>query len=166
MKTAGFTLIEIAVVLAIVGMVLLLVIPRLPSSDRENLRISTRTLAATLRYVQERATAVHSGYYINLSPGTGAIQIYEYSDIESNKEPADPLLQKSPIKEGVEVADVFIPRLGKVKDGQVRLDIGSGGLRDVVIIHLRGADGQFGTVMAFPSGRKVKVYEGYQEEAL
>ncbi|HIJ96044.1 MAG TPA: prepilin-type N-terminal cleavage/methylation domain-containing protein [Desulfuromonadales bacterium] len=166
MKTAGFTLIEIAVVLAIVGMVLLLVIPRLPSSDRENLRISARTLAATLRYVQERATAVRTGYYINVVPGTGTIHTYEYSDIESNKEPVDPLLQKSPIKEGIEVTDVFIPRLGKVQDGQVRLDIGSGGLRDVVIIHLRAGDGQFSTVMAFPSGGKVKVYEGYQEEAL
>jgi general secretion pathway protein H len=166
MKKAGFTLIEIAVVLAIVGMVLLLVIPRLPSSDRENLRISARTLAATLRYVQERATTVRSGYYINMVPGTGAIHIFEYSDIESNKQPADQLLQKSPIKEGIEVTDVFIPRIGKVSEGQIRLDIGPGGLRDVVIIHLRSADGQFGTVMAFPSGGKVKVYEGYQEVAL
>jgi general secretion pathway protein H len=166
MKTAGFTLIEIAVVLAIVGMVLLLVIPRLPSSDRENLRISARTLAATLRYVQERASTIRSGYYINLAPGTGTIKIFEYSDIESDKEPADPLLQKSPIKEGIEVADVFIPRLGTVKDGQLRIEIGMGGMRDIVIIHLRAADGKFSTVMAFPSGGKVKVYEGYQEEAL
>ena len=163
---SGFTLIEIAVVLAIVGMVMMLVIPRLPSSDGEDLRISARTLAATLRYVQERAATIRTGYYINLAPGTDTIRIFEDSAVESNKEPADPLLRKSPIKGGIQVADVFIPRLGTVSDGQLRLDIGMGGLRDVVIIHLRAADGRFSTVMAFPSGGKVKVYDGYQEEAL
>ncbi|HEY5523359.1 MAG TPA: prepilin-type N-terminal cleavage/methylation domain-containing protein, partial [Desulfuromonadaceae bacterium] len=51
---AGFTLIEIMVVLVIIGMVMMLVLPRLPSSDQENLKISARTLASTLRYIQER----------------------------------------------------------------------------------------------------------------
>lgn len=163
---SGFTLIEIAIVMAIIGMVMLLVIPRLPSSDGENLRISARTLAATLRYMQERAGTRRTGYYLSLAPGTESAKIYEYSELEMNKQPSDPLLQKPVLKAGVQVADIFIPRLGKVREGQVRLDIGAGGLRDVVIIHLRSADSQFSTVMAFPSGGKVKVYDGYQEEAL
>ena len=70
------------------------------------------------------------------------------------------------VKEGIIVADVSIPRLGKVIDGQLRLDVGAAGLRDFVVIHLRAADNRFWTVMAFPSSGKVKVYDGYQEEAL
>jgi hypothetical protein len=42
----------------------------------------------------------------------------------------------------------------------------AGGLRDFVVIHLRSPDDKFWTVMAFPASGKVKVYEGYQEEAL
>jgi general secretion pathway protein H len=57
---AGYTLIEIAIVMAIIGMVMLLVVPRLPSSDQENLKISARTLASTLRYLQERAATSRS----------------------------------------------------------------------------------------------------------
>jgi hypothetical protein len=68
------------------------------------------------------------------------------------------------VKEGIIVADVRIPRLGKVLDGQLRLEVGMGGIRDFVTIHLRSGAGQFWTVMAFPSGGKVKVYEGYLED--
>jgi general secretion pathway protein H len=161
---AGFTLIEIMVVMVIIGMVMMLVIPRLPTSEQENLKISARTLASTLRYIQERAATSRTAYYLTLAPGTETVKIFEISGDGSGKEPSDPLLQKPPVKEGVIVADVRIPRLGKVNDGELRLDIGMGGVRDFVTIHLRSAAGQFWTVMAFPSGGKVKVYEGYLED--
>jgi prepilin-type N-terminal cleavage/methylation domain-containing protein len=161
---AGFTLIEIMVVLVIIGMVMLLVLPRLPSSDQENLKISARTLASTLRYLQERAATSGTGYYIALAPGTESVKIFETGADGSDKDPSDPLLQKSPVKEGIIVADVRIPRLGKVNDGQVRVGVGVAGIRDFVTIHLRSAEGKFWTVMVFPSGGKVKAYEGYLED--
>lgn len=161
---SGYTLIEIAVVMAIIGMVMLLVVPRLPSSDQENLKISARTLASTLRYLQERAATSRTGYYLSLAPGTESVKILEVGGDGSANEPADPLLQKSPIKEGIIVADVRIPRLGKVSDGQMRIDVGAGGVRDFVTIHLRSEAGQFRTVMVFPSGGKIKEYEGYLED--
>ncbi|MBI2354293.1 MAG: type II secretion system protein [Deltaproteobacteria bacterium] len=166
MNRRGFTLIEIVVVLAIIAMVMLLVLPRLPSSESENLKISARTLGATLRYMQERAATARTTYYLRLEPGTDSVKVLERAADGSEKEPGDPLLQQRPVKEGIVVADVVIPRLGQVNDGQLRLDVGMGGLRDFVIIHLRSAEGGFWTVMAFPSGGKVKVYQGYQEEAL
>jgi general secretion pathway protein H len=159
----GFTLIEIAVVMAIIAMVMLLVVPRLPSSDQENLKISARTLASTLRYMQERAATSRTVYFLALAPGTESAKIQELGGDGSVKEPSDPLLQKSPVKEGIIVADVRIPRLGTIRDGQLRLDVGMGGIRDFVTIHLRSPDGQFWTVMAFPSGGKVKAFEGYHE---
>lgn len=162
----GFTLIEIAVVLAIIGMVLLLVLPRLPSSDGENLKISARTLASTLRYLQERSAATGTVYYLRLEPGTDNVKVLEAAADGSEKDPDDPLLQKRPVKEGIQVADVVIPRLGLINDREVRVSVGKGGLRDVVTIHLRAPNDNFWTVMAFPDGGKVKVYEGYQEEAL
>jgi general secretion pathway protein H len=161
---AGFTLIEIAVVLAIIGMVMLLVIPRLPSSDQENLKTSARTLASTLRYLQEKAVTTRTGYYLALSPGTDSARIFEIGADGSDKDPSDPLLQKLPVKEGIIIADVRIPRLGKMSEGQIRVGVGMAGIRDFVTIHLRSASGQFWTVMAFPSGGKVKAFEGYLED--
>lgn len=164
MNRRGFTLIEIVVVLAIIGMVLTLVIPRLPAPESENLKISARTLASTLRYMQDRAATARTTYYLHLEPGTDRVKVLEAAADGGEKEPEDPLLQQRPVKEGIVVADVVIPRLGKLSDGQVRMDIGLGGLRDFTVIHLRSPNGTFCTVMSFPSSGKVKVYEGYQEE--
>jgi general secretion pathway protein H len=164
MNRRGFTLIEIVVVLAIIGMVLALVIPRLPNSEHEDLKTSARTLASTLRYMQDRAATARTTYYLRLEPGTDNVKVLEAAADGGEKEPEDTLLRQRPVKEGIVVADVVIPRLGKVSEGQVRLDVGMGGLRDFAAIHLRSSDGRFWTVMAFPSGGKVKVYEGYQEE--
>ena len=161
---AGFTLIEIMVVMAIISMVMLLIIPRLPTSDQENLKISARTLASTLRYMQERAQTSGIRYFITLAPGTESAKIAEIGGDGNTKDPTDPLLQKFALKEGIVVADVRIPRLGKTTDGQLRLDVAVGGIRDFVTIHLRSADGKFWTVMAFPSGGKVKAIEGYLED--
>lgn len=163
-RRAGFTLIEIAVVMTIISMVLLLVLPRLPSSDRQNLKISASTLASTLRYMQSRAAGSQLMYRLVFAPGTDVLKIVEVSADGSTHEPSDPLLQKSPLKEGIIVADVRIPRLGKISDGQLQVEVGNGGMRDFVTIHLLSATGQFLTVMAFPSGGKVKVFDGYLED--
>jgi general secretion pathway protein H len=166
MNRRGFTLIEIAVVLVIIGMVMMIVIPRLPATDSENLKISARTLASTMRYMQDRAATGRTTYYLRMEPGTDTVKVLEAAADGSEKEPDDTLLRKQPVKTGIIVADVVIPRLGKITEGQVRLDMTAGGLRDFVVIHLRSPDDKFWTVMAFPASGKVKVYEGYQEEAL
>ena len=166
MNRRGFTLIEIAVVLAIIGMVLMLVMPRLPSSEQENLKVSARSLSSTLRYMQDRAATSGTTYYLRMEPGTDSVKVLEAAADGGEKEPLDPLLQKRPVKEGIVVADGMIPRLGKLTDGQVRLVVGNGGLRDPVVIHLRSPDDKFWTVMAFQASGKVKIYDGYQEEAL
>jgi general secretion pathway protein H len=163
-NNSGFTLIEMVVVMVIIGMVMMLVLPRLPSTDGENLKVSARTLAATLRYLQERASTSKSGYYLLLVPGTGTIKVLEPGADGGGRDPSDPLLQKSPLKEGIQLADVVVPRLGKISDGQLRLDLGISGFREFVIFHLRSPEGKFWTVMAFPAGGKVKLYEGYQEQ--
>ena len=137
MNRRGFTLIEIVVVLAIIAMVMMLVIPRLPKSEHEDLKISARTLASTLRYMQDRAATARTTYYLHMEPGTDTVKVMEAAADGSEKEPDDPLLQQRPVKEGIVVADVVIPRLGKVNSGQLRMDVGLGGLRDFAAIHMR-----------------------------
>ena len=165
MDRHGFTLIELAVVLALIGIVLALVLPRLPSVAGENLAASARTLGATLRYLQDRATTGTRLYALKIEPGTDHLSVAEVSSASGDREPDDPLLRKRPLREGIQIADVIIPRLGKVTEEQVRLEVGAAGLRDFVIIHLRSPEGGFWTVMAFPGGGKVGVYRDYLEEA-
>jgi general secretion pathway protein H len=162
----GFTLIELVVVLALIALVMALVLPRLPSTDSQNLKSSARTLAATLRYIQDRAATGRTTYHLYFEPGLDTIRIREMAADGNEKEPEDSLLRKQPLEKGIQVADLVVPRAGKITDREFRLDIGMGGLRDFISIHLRAPDGSFWTVMAFPAGGKVKLYQGYQEEPL
>lgn len=150
--------------LLIIGIMAMIVIPRLPSSEHENVKSSARALASTLRYLQDRAATGKTSYVLFIEPGTDLLKVAESAADGGTREPDDPLLRKRVLKEGIVAADVVVPRLGKVSDGQVKLTIGAVGIRDFTVIHLRSADNRYWTVMAFPSGGKVKVYEGYQEE--
>jgi len=157
---------EIIVVLAIICIVIALVFPRLPSTENENLKTSAHTLAATFRYLQDRAATTKLTYVAMLEPGTDNIKIQELLAGSGKKYPDDPFLRKHPLRKNIQVADVVIPRLGKITRGQVQLDLGIDGLKDFVTIHLRSSSGNYQTVMIFPAGGKIKVYEGYREGAL
>ena len=98
MNRRGFTLIEIVVVLVIISMAMMIVITRLPSSESENLKSSARTLASTLRYLQDRAATGRTTYYLRMEPGTDTVKVLEAAADGSEKEPGDPLLQQRPIK--------------------------------------------------------------------
>ena len=162
----GFTLIEIIVVLAIIGIAAALVFPRLPSAENEKLKTSAHTLAATFRYLQDRAATAKRTYVTLIEPGTDNIKIWEQVVGGGEKHPDDPFLCKQALRKNIRVADVVIPRLGKITHGQVRFDLGVDGLKDFVTIHLRSSDGDYQTVMLFPANGKIKVYDGYREEAL
>ncbi len=54
---AGFTLLELIVVLLLVSLIAALIFPRLPSSQASDLRNSARQLAVLMRYLEERAVA-------------------------------------------------------------------------------------------------------------
>lgn len=162
-KSRGFTLLELVVVLAIVGMLLALVLPRLPDSRHADLCTSAQKLALTLRYLQDKAATAGTTFYLRLEPGTDSVQVLQSATDGSEAVPTDPFLQQRPTREGITVADVAIPRLGKLSEGKLRVDIGAGGLRDFLTVHLKSADGEFRTVMAFPSSGKVLVYPDYQD---
>ena len=166
LTSSGFTLIEITVVLALIALILSLVLPRIPLSEREHLKHSARTLAATLRYVQQRAAAGHTPYILRVTPGSDEILLFERGGDGGDKLPGDPLLRKRQVHEGIMVADIMTPRLGCVRDGQVRLPVGPEGFQELVMMHLRSSGGETWTIAAFPAGGKVKLYEGYREEPL
>jgi len=66
------------------------------------------------------------------------------------------------IEEGIAIEDITVPRLGTVTEGEVSVPFGPGGSPDCITIHLKGGEQHY-TVIAYPSGGKVRVLEGYQE---
>jgi len=162
---AGFTLIELMVVVTILSLVALLVIPLLPSTDAANLRSSARRLSAVIRYLGERSVTTKTPYRMRLDLADNTITVKQITNGEETA-PDDPFFARKLLADGVTVEDVEIPRLGKLGVGEVTVFFGGRGLEEFIIIHLKGGKEHRFTVMAFPSGGKVQVLEGYQEVKL
>lgn len=161
-RSGGFTLIELAVVLAILATVALLVFPRLPSTDATNLRGSARALAATIRYTGDKAVTAKSAYRLRVNLTDNRLAVIKMVNGEESTD-TDPFFSRQILAEGINIEDVSTPRLGKIAGGEVTVNFGPGGLEDFVVIHLQGSRDRHFTVTAYPQNGKVKVEEGYRE---
>lgn len=162
--SAGFTLIELMVVIAILSIVVLVVLPRLPSTESGKLRSSARSLASGIRFLSDRAVTANSNYRMHLSLTDSTIVVKKLTAGGEETTADDQFLNKRFIAEGITIEDVIIPRLGKVTDGEVIVHFGSGGLAEFMAVHLKGNSSEHYTVIAYPNNGKVKVEQGYQEE--
>jgi len=74
-RSAGFTLLELVVVIVIISMVAIIVVPRLPAAESMELKSSARALASALRYLEERAVAGKVIYRLHLNISANTISI-------------------------------------------------------------------------------------------
>lgn len=161
----GFTLIELVVVLFILGLVSILVIPRLPSTAASDLDRSADAVAALLRGVDQEAVVTKKTFRLRVVPGSGDLTLRERRGDEFLP-PGDPLLARSPLRGETVIEEVRTGSLGGVRQGEVLIDIGPGGIGDFIALYLAAEGGYQKTVMAFPLSGKVAVYDGYRENPL
>lgn len=163
-SAGGFTLFELVVVLAILSLVVVLIIPRLPPLGEAALRASTRQVAAQLRYLDERATAGKVSHRLHINLDDQKIDVVR-RDVTGEELPSeDPYLRRPVLLDGVLITDVRTERLGTVTSGTVRIAYGPGGLAESLLIHLQLPGGPATTIQALPVSGIVRIAEGYLEE--
>ncbi len=159
----GFTLIEMVVVIVVISLVALLVIPLFPSTNAADLRRSARSLAAVIRYLGDQAVTTRTPYRLRLDVTGNTVTVSKPGDNGEETVPTDPFLSRPVLTEGVTIADVEVPRLGKLTEGNVAMAFGVAGLGEFTVIHLRGVRDNYLTITAFPNGGRVTVSNGYRE---
>jgi general secretion pathway protein H len=163
----GFTLIELTVVIVILSVVALMILPRLPFAHEGNLKASARTLAATLRYLEDRAIATKTFYRLRITIADGIMEVTRVLPENEEMAVTDVLLHNLALREGVGIADITTSRLGKQTGGKVALDFSPVGPEEFIVIHLKSEDGsRHYTVALYPGSGRVTVSEGYQEGTL
>ena len=164
-ESAGFTLIEMTVVIVIISLVALLVLPLLPSSDAANLRSSARQLSTVIRYLGDRSVTTKTHYRMQVDLTDNRISVKKIVNGEETA-PEDPFFARKFLADGVTIEDVETARQGKLGEGAVDVDFGVAGLGDFIVIHLKGTKESHFTVTALPYGGRVEVLDGYQEMKL
>lgn len=166
-RLSGFTLVELTVVVAILSLVALLVIPRLPSTTDGDLKNSARSLAATIRYLTDLAVATKTGYRLRLHLAAGNAEITRILPEGREAAAQDSFLHRQPLRKGIVFADITASRAGRQTAGTVALDFSPLGVEDFVLIHLKAESGnRYYSVALYPGSGRVEVSEGYREGVL
>jgi prepilin-type N-terminal cleavage/methylation domain-containing protein len=164
---AGFTLLELSLVLFILGLLVTVLLPRFGDMGSAQLESSARRLAALARYLNGEAAFSGQVYRIRYDLGeqTYAVQVLVPSR-EATEFVADPSPMSQPVKlpPGIAFADVRVAQAGRMNTGQVFTHFYPHGYVDPTVVHLRDQREQVMTVMIPPITGEAKVYEGYVDE--
>lgn len=144
---AGFTLLELAVVVFIISLMAALVFPAFFNSDNK-LRSDARKMASLLRYLNDNAISAKETYPLKFNIGE------------------EELSWKGPDGEKTEkvrtLAGVDLQSKGELKKGEVTVFFGPLGIREYLALHLREDEKEM-TVSINPVSGRVKIAEGWQQ---
>jgi type II secretory pathway pseudopilin PulG len=155
---AGFTLVEIVIMMAILGLVLALVLPR--TARAGNLSSASRQLIGMVRSLYVAASATQKVYrlYLDLDQRS-----YWVVTLESDGErpPADAILaQRQTLPGGIRFRDITTVAQGKVGVGRAAMQFYPAGRTDRTVIHLTDEAQTTMTLSVNPLTGVVQVQDG------
>lgn len=160
----GFTLLELALVLVIVGLLLTVATPRLPDLTGARLQASARRFAALVRYVSGEAVFRSQVYRLHYDLDRHA---YWVTVVAVAPEAAEVVGDESPLSRPVHLpptvrfADVYVPTVGRVRTGEVYTHFYPHGDADPTIVHLRDHSARVLTIVIPPLTGEARIYDGY-----
>ncbi|MBI1911421.1 MAG: type II secretion system protein [Deltaproteobacteria bacterium] len=157
-KQNGFTLIELIAVLAVIGIILALVFPRITGFDEHNLKSDSERISSLLIYLNEASATKKVYYRVWFDLDSDRLDI-EVSKTGLEYEP-EPETTFRIIRPKSDLEDIVTPGLGRVTTGKAALVFGPLGASEPVAIHLK-ADEKKLTVSFNPYTGKAAVLEGY-----
>jgi general secretion pathway protein H len=165
-SSKGFTLIELALVIFIIGLVLGLVFPRLIDLTGGSVRGTTQHLVRSIQILMDRATATKHLYRLNYDIENGRYWATVMGS-EGQFEPVDPqLVQPVTLKEPIRFKDIVTLRQGKVTEGEAFTQFYPSGRVERTFVHLaRGDDDEEEVTMIIePLTGRIRLKDGYVEE--
>lgn len=163
-KSAGFTLIELIVVVFLLGVFFSVAMPRVFKTDDMNLRSASRGLVTTIRYLYSKSIFEKRIYKLSFDIDAGE---YWAEVLEGNQFRAreDSGYGRRNLPNGVFFNDIQTERTqGKVGSGRDAFILFlPTGIVDSAVIHLRTGEGNFFTLSTNPYTGATKVFDRYVE---
>lgn len=164
-SSKGMTLIEVAVVVAIISVILLLVFPKIPLLSDYTLKRDARKLAALFRSLDESATTKKTYYKVSISPNSKKLETRRVL-VESSKDglkfetEESPLLKSLTLNERVIIEDIEVAGLGVIREGDhLSLFFNPVYGAEPFKLHIKEGETSF-TINYNPYSGKVRIIEG------
>jgi len=146
---AGFTLIELIIVIFIISLTAALVMPNLWVSSERALKYEAKRISNTLMYLYDEAAGKKQVYALKIDFNADS---YSY---ESEKES-----RIFRMKDNIRFRDVVVPSLGEVSIGEVIYKFGPMGPEEPVTLHLMKDNSEYTVIFNHINGR-AKIREGH-----
>jgi prepilin-type N-terminal cleavage/methylation domain-containing protein len=162
-QTAGFTLLELAVVLLIIGLVMAIAMPRFGAFQGTELRSESRRLAARSHYLYEEAGAQkvllrlnfdlnHSTYFVT--------RLDPFAARPSFRPETGPAGGVFTMPADVRLRDVWVEGAGLFRSGIVVCEFYPSGTADAAVVHLADRNGGVMTIGIDPFDGAVSLVFG------
>lgn len=148
--------------MVILGSVLMVAIPRIPSSEAFSFGSEVRRTATLLRYIDDVSGYTKDYYRLSFYLDDELITVERSEDGENFTPPGDSKLQGIEFGGNTELVDIVLQEHGTVDDGSVSLVFNPSFGAVPFKLHLRdGAGEDILTLTYNPYSGRVKVIEGY-----
>jgi prepilin-type N-terminal cleavage/methylation domain-containing protein len=159
-NTKGYTLIELTVVIALVGMMLAISVPRFRYSlITDNLKSVTRRMVGVVKEIRDDAVREQKAYFLFLDLESNKLWV-EYAGMgqEERKMTRE---RAFTLPEDVWITDVWGEERGKQVDGEAAIRFTRKGYVEYTAIHLGAEDGRVFTLILSPFLGTIKSYDTY-----
>jgi prepilin-type N-terminal cleavage/methylation domain-containing protein len=159
---AGFTLLELALVLVLAGLLVTFVVPRLGLIGSAALDASTRQLATRLRYLREDAARRSTWIRVVFDPRERSYQAEVLVQTTSGPQfvaDASPLYRRVRLPDSIGL-DVSGPGRTATGDGRPAAILHPDGFADPIAIHLDDGSGREQSIVLAPITPRPAVFDG------
>ena len=158
-KYDGFTLIELIVVMALLGIMLMFSIPRFHEAlFLDDTKKSSRWFIAKVQSLKESAIRNQKQYFLHIDLDLN--RIWETDESMSPESLENAALDAAALPGNIKILDVEFPSIGKITSGRANITFYKTGYSDKALIHMQDGDEQFSFLIE-PFLTKVTLFEKY-----
>ena len=139
LRNSGFTLIELIVVVALLGLMLFFSLPRLQNNPFLNdTKKSSRWLIGKIQTLKESAIRDQKGYTLHFDLDSG--RVWETHESMSPEDLENAALNSYALPDNIRIIDIEHPTKGKILYGQAKITFYKAGHTDKAIVHMQDGD--------------------------
>ena len=158
-QAEGFTLIELIVVLALMGLMLFFSLPRLQNNPfLDNSKQSSRWLIDKIQALKENAIRDQKMYTLHFDLDSG--RIWETNESMSQDDIESAVLNSYALPDDLRIVDIEYPTRGKINSGQAAITFYKAGYTDKALVHMQDGDTYLSFLME-PFLPNVQFFEKY-----